>query len=567
MVIKLSTSVGSATPDPAAGSAATLPVPQTTIENKPAPGQKGPKGMGPRQTFSRVNTGVPPTPDVGGSAQKSMAPRGAEFLPQKMASAEVYMTTTARPSLNDMIKAAMQGTIDQVDVTAEAARQLVHQGINDEVKTASVSQAPSHIPTDHVEKLAEAIDYIAMTISKEAEGTNSVQVGEGPGALKVLQATSNGPNIDAGQLGTASGTNLPPKNPSTQAEKVQSGASGTGLETNDSMMHAEQPIEPISNQKASIAASPGDKTVTAAANMQRLLKIAKPTAKPRTDTSDINPLKAGLLGAAAGLAASAALPVGLGAYHGAQRGRARGLSEKQHALHGGISAGGGALLGGTVGGLAAAVLGAPPVGVTAGGVAGSYIGGTRAYASAMKNLYPKSRGPKSKSMVSSAPLQYIRKLAADAENPAKITASSASTPEASASESAVPSQPSDVTSQAKLVSSNLAAIGYTKGQAKKDPISDVGQLLKETPMKDPVLNKVLNNASSAGIKTSQAQDTMKVAAARALLTKLAAEVDGEKRAKPRGKEKESMMGGGVGGSSQAARGGTPAGVQQPQFTQ
>ena len=88
-------------------------------------------------------------------------------------------------------------------------------------------------------------------------------------------------------------------------------------------------------------------------------------------------------------------------------------------------------------------------------------------------------------------------------------------------------------------------------------------------MKDPVLNRVLDNASSAGIKTSAA-GTMKVAAARALLTKLAEQVDSEKKAKAaRGKEKESMMGGGgeVGGSSQAARGGTPVGIQQPQFTQ
>jgi len=79
---KRADAIGSGTADPSTASARAVPVPQPAVENKPAPGQRGPAGLSGRTTYSRVNTGTPPTPDMGASAQKSQGPRGLEFLPK-----------------------------------------------------------------------------------------------------------------------------------------------------------------------------------------------------------------------------------------------------------------------------------------------------------------------------------------------------------------------------------------------------------------------------------------------------------------------------------------------------
>ena len=183
-----------------------------------------------------------------------------------------------RPTLQDLVKEAMAGTISKAEISAEATRQLITQGDENEgEKTASV-QAPDHIPTQYVEKLADALGYLADTFEKSAEG---VTPGSGPGALEVTQATSSEKNIDAGEGGQAVSADQPPKNPALQAEQVQGGKANTGLETNDDMSHAEQPVEPIKNEKTSIGPSTGDKTVTASAqdlfeqNLERLTTIGE----------------------------------------------------------------------------------------------------------------------------------------------------------------------------------------------------------------------------------------------------------------------------------------------------
>jgi hypothetical protein len=144
---------------------------------------------------------------------------------------------------------------------------------------------------------------------------------------------------------------------------------------------------------------------------------------------------------------------------------------------------------------------------------------------------------------SAAPLDYVRhfyKQAEDALNPAKLSSPSAAPPDSSASEEGpTPSQPSDVTSQAKLVGSNDSAINYTKGQAKADPKKDVNQVLAQPALSkthDPVLHKVLDNTAKAGVKISMVQNAERVKAARALLSNLMDKQAGEKKKK----EKESM---------------------------
>lgn len=237
--------MGSALPDPVKDQAALAPIPAPAIENKPAPGQTGPKGMAPRTTYSRVNTGSPPVLDGGAMGQKNSPNRGMEFLPAKIAAQRGSMTTMhSRPSLQDMVKQAMAGTASALSVNLEAARQRETQG---STKTASVKVAANHVPTELVSKLAGALSFIEQELLKEADGP-----GEGPGALTVMESVASGPSMDAGESGQATAKNQPPMNPPLQPDKAQEGNAGTGLQTNDDMSHPAQPVEPIKNASAKI---------------------------------------------------------------------------------------------------------------------------------------------------------------------------------------------------------------------------------------------------------------------------------------------------------------------------
>jgi len=347
------------------------------------------------------------------------------------------MKISERPTLQDMMKAAMEATVERVDINTEASRQFAAQRGEDTEKVASVDVPPDHYSSDHIEKMASALDYIAGEI-KVADDGNVQQPGQGPGALDVLEATSSEENIDAGESGRAITQNLPKEDPPTQKEEVQVGNANTGMDTNDGVTHPEQPLKPIKNENASIApanplSTPTTQTKTssalAASNMDRLRKIA-----------------------------------GVG----------------------------------------------PTVNVS-----------------------------------------LIRKLAEDALSPAGIEAGKQDMPDYSASEQSVPAQPADVKRQARsMLGSNEAAINYTKAEAKADPTSDVNQVLAQpahTKKNDPVLHKVLDNTGAAGVKISSASvgDSVKVAAARALLSNMMDKAASEKEQQNGGKkkEKESMMGG------------------------
>ena len=118
----------------------------------------------------------------------------------------------------------------------------------------------------------------------------------------------------------------------------------------------------------------------------------------------------------------------------------------------------------------------------------------------------------------------LSKIAEDAINPASIQAANKDVPsDASASEEKVPPQPKEVTKQEKMVASNQAAIDATKQEAKAVPKARMGEVLSEPAQKkstDPVLHENLQAASKAGVKLASAE---KVAAAKALLRKVAEE--------------------------------------------
>lgn len=435
---KTAESVGSAPADPVKAEGAVTPIPTPVLANKTAPGQTGPRGLSPRTTYSKVNTGAPPVSRAV-DALKSTPARGVEFLPAKTAE-DLSMTMAQRPTLQEMMKAAMAGTISKVDINNEAARQLAQQQGEEPEKVASagVSGDDEHYSSEHIEKMAEALDYIGVTI-KEADDGNVQQPGKGPGALDVLEVQSTETNIDAGESGRAISQNLAKTDPPQQREEVQVGKANTGMDTNDATMHAEQPLKPIKNENASIAPS-------------------NPLPTPTTQTKQ----------------------------------------------------------------------------------------------SSANDLFQKNLERMSKQAQPSSFAAQIRKMAEDSLSPSKIEAGRQNPPDSSASEEGVPSQPSDVKSQASMVGSNDSAINYKKREAKEDPKSDVNQVLAQpalTRRHDQTLHKNLDNANKAGVKLSSAQSvaegTVKVAAARAILSNLMEKAakencgpgkDGKK------KEKDSMMG-------------------------
>lgn len=142
----------------------------------------------------------------------------------------------------------------------------------------------------------------------------------------------------------------------------------------------------------------------------------------------------------------------------------------------------------------------------------------------------------------------LSKVAEDAIDPAQVSAETmddigAAFPDGSSpSEEGVPSEPSDVSSQKEqMLSSNEAAINYTKRDAKGDPKSDLGDILSEDALSsstDKTLDETLDHTDEAGAKISSAR--AQTAAAKAILAKLAGSMP-----KAAGKKtKKSMMGGG-----------------------
>jgi hypothetical protein len=182
-------------------------VPMPAINSTPAPGKRGPIGTSPRNNTSVVHTGSP-TPSQVGLEAKMVPPNSAGMLPPVPATppptvpqtkvSEVHMGIhVARPTVQDMIKAAMAGAASRVDITREAARQAENLG----VKTASEKcekcdkeqcecKAEKKASYDDALRLADAVEYIADAFKKEA---NKVEPGAGPGALHVMESPGGAP--------------------------------------------------------------------------------------------------------------------------------------------------------------------------------------------------------------------------------------------------------------------------------------------------------------------------------------------------------------------------------------
>jgi len=160
------------------------PVPQVEIGSSYAPGKRGPVGTAPRTNYSRANTGAPPLPDAGAAAQKSIDPMSAVGLPKV---AHLKGMKMNRPNIADIVKMAMAQGVRSADITAEALRQT---------EGTTKQAAPEAIDFEEMDKLAEALDFIADDLLKE-----SADVGHGAGALAVndKQVSGNLSLDDSGQ--------------------------------------------------------------------------------------------------------------------------------------------------------------------------------------------------------------------------------------------------------------------------------------------------------------------------------------------------------------------------------
>lgn len=426
-------------PDSTVDTASSAPIPGLAVGNKPAPGQTGPRGLAPRTNYSRVNNGSPVIPDAGTTAQKGAAPDSQGFLPPKIAHSEVSMPAAqTRRTIQQMIKAASEGAADHAAVSYEAARQLEDETPAPKTASAGSNELES-IPTDYVDKLASAVEYVLehSKIDEEVEPTKVATIGEGPNTLPVSAAPGGKNPITPGSTGSASPSHQVPKSTPSVNPGNQPHGPATALETN----------KPVAGKQKVSAAQPQFTAPIAELRKQATAPAAPAKEEPKKE--------------------AAATPA------------------------------------------PAAVEG-----------------------------------------VDSRLVEYLLnavKTAEDAINPAHISAGSADSTmlqrSAAGEDGGAPAggKPQGPTN---LVSSNDAARNYTKGEAKSQVKGQLAKVLSEPALSsahDNVLQKVLSHTSQAGVKISSAstEPSMKTAAARAILEKMAEEAD---KKDDKSKKKESMGG-------------------------
>jgi hypothetical protein len=156
-------------------------------------------------------------------------------------------TVMGRPSVHDMIQAAVAGTAERMNVNAEALHQMklaaekcekcgktpcecgekkASQQVAENEKTAST----------YVEKLAAALDFAALCVKEgsihiDAGSSSGTGPGQGPNALTVMESPNPAPyNANSGH---AISKDVPPMNPPMQKGLTGPVGGGTSLMKND----------------------------------------------------------------------------------------------------------------------------------------------------------------------------------------------------------------------------------------------------------------------------------------------------------------------------------------------
>lgn len=548
-------------------------LPTIAVPSYPAQDKNTLTGMVPPIAYTKVNASTPPVPDAGATAQKSLAPMGAQMLP-KTAQAfreDPTMNMTPRPLVQDLVKQAMASAHKRVQVAAEGARQT---------KLASAPQSepaeenPGSVPTDYALKLAAAVEFATPVMVEMSKGAAPnmppphLTETEQKSPEGVSQSAVGGTMPGPGQQGK--GHHQPPTNPGEQKAMPQEHGA-TQLENT-----MKSPPGGTGEQTTAMSGGKG-KTASFEKNLAALKKFAgKPDFSPEMQTAiegGISPEHVRQLAlqhageTTEGLRERAdyagehpimnrAKPIGIGATLGGLGGAALGGLVGGGSTKGiGIGGGVGAALGGLAG-LAASkspdahaqeaaaheqalqalqgggidpALRHQAMNMASNGGYGEEGGIPDERGQAIRYLMNQQQGggqPKQASaQISPAEmmLQFV-KQAEDAINPASISAGPAVPPDTSASGEAggapvagMPQGPSS------LIGSNEAAINYKKQTAYAPRKSELAQYFVEPALSaatDKTLHEAFAHTGEAGVKISSVQ-TVKSAAMRALLMKLA----------------------------------------------
>lgn len=372
-------------------------------------------------------------------------------------------TTTHRQTIHEMIKAAAAGTLDQAAVTLEAERQLANRGepTVSAVKTAAAASSlfPNSIPTEYVEKLAGACEYMLDMLREKAAA--ELGPGTGPNPMQVLEAKAENNEFKNGDQGQATAAHVVPKTPGTHKPAETPAGPANALDTN-----AAEAV-PGKQKVSSVTVAELRK---AAADMKGLVGKAVHVAKEHPAAA------AGAAGLAAGtalgsMAKKAEFPPQFMAKKEDKKEDKKDAKDAKKEETSGKE--------------------------------------EKKEASAID--------PRLVDYFVS-----MTKAAEDAINPAQISAGAAVPPETSAAgePGGAPAggQPQGPTG---LVASNEAAINYTKGQAKAQVKPQLSAVLTEPALSaahDSTLGKAFENTGAAGVKISSAR----ALAARAVLEKLSA---------------------------------------------
>ena len=516
------------------GMTAASPIPTPSVEPTQAPGKRGPVGMGPRTNYSRVNTGLPPVSDAGATEQKSMAPRGAEMLP-KLASGEEFMGNLAsRPSLSSMVKTAVAATAERIRITAESELQAAKTAGESCKKCGkekcacmgkmASAEAPS---SDFVEKLASACDYAAELLRKEA----STPVGNPPGVSEAMGGATL--KDHHGQ-----GVNIVPKHPGEQKGlSTEHGAT----QMDNTLAHGvpgEMPANIVSEKHAFSASPEGHKYDAKMHASER--DAAGVRREARAEYAKTSPLKHVFLDT--GLARKGVGPLSevgdmYRERHGDYAAKKHEKGENAYNPLGGIltptqrekKASDDSPLALIREKLAAADAEKKETE----GMREAEKGlakAEKAHESEPENKDEKKEGSAFASLADG--LAAAIKQAEDAINPAQISAGKAVPPDTSAAGESggepVGGAPRGPTS---LVGSNEAAQNYTKGQSHGPRREELGKYFAEPALSathDSTLRDVFVHTGQAGTKFASAPaaaSPVKTAAARVLLSKLAADIN------------------------------------------
>jgi hypothetical protein len=494
------------------------------------------------------------------------------------------MSATAHYTIQDMIKAAAAGAHDQTVVSLEAARQLANAGESmPSTKLAAADPQLESIPTNYVEKLAAAVDFIVKSAEEPGPGT-------GPNALQVLEATSSNNEIEAGRGGAATSAHVPPQNPGLQRPAETPHGPANALEDNASMMHPEIPVKlssadveylrkaafdfskmrsgaegagkALKEHAGKATAAVGEKAKKfgkdfagkeSGKEVAALKERAKPfgahaAMKPLIDKAKAPTTKAraiaggGLVAAAGGTAAAV--------HHNKDKHASVTVDELRKVAAfslGGLREGAKSVAhkvgdeakwqAGAARGLAKDVgKGAKDIAGKAGEHAYKHPGqvagaagaaGVAAGAGGASALHHKKEASAVDQRLVDLYLTVV-KQAEDAINPAKISAGAAVPPETSAAGEAGGAPAGGMPEGPRgLVGSNESAINYQKREAKAPVKAQLAKVLTEPALSaahDHTLDQAFDHTGQAGVKISSAVSTsIRSLAARAILEKLASE--------------------------------------------